>query len=337
MNGLGMGLPKGVHGRVPRRADLLEDSLKKAFTLIELLVVIAIIAILAAILFPVFAQAKTAAKKATGISNQKQIGLGFTMYMADNDDYYPRRRGCELNTSLNPKLNDGVLRCGGAAGFSHSMTWQTWQKYVMPYVKNVDLFFHPLRQKNQAEWDNNGQILNGFVINLSLMGASTSGFESMPWSGGNQSGLADVAATMMLMEMPNTYAVPFAVQSGSGTNNGSFTTETVYPMAIREYWKAIFYQSTSANNCTTNNNLDVVGAGPHQGVIIGFADGSAKFMSVPRFLGNTPTNNEYLPGVSFPAASHSSNCRRSTSAYTYSGGSATPNLNIPYPMWGIGR
>jgi prepilin-type N-terminal cleavage/methylation domain-containing protein len=61
----------------------------KAFTLIELLVVIAIIAILAAILFPVFAQAKLAAKKTTDLSNQKQIGTMLMMYATDNDDYYP--------------------------------------------------------------------------------------------------------------------------------------------------------------------------------------------------------------------------------------------------------
>src|SRR3954471_1981822 len=56
-----------------------------AFTLIELLVVIAIIAILAAILFPVFAQAKSAAKKTVCVSNQKQIAVASTMYCADND------------------------------------------------------------------------------------------------------------------------------------------------------------------------------------------------------------------------------------------------------------
>jgi len=60
--------------------------LKKAFTLIELLVVIAIIAILAAILFPVFAQAKNAAKNTTCVSNLKQIGLAAQMYLGDNDD-----------------------------------------------------------------------------------------------------------------------------------------------------------------------------------------------------------------------------------------------------------
>jgi len=62
---------------------------RKAFTLIELLVVITIIAILAAILFPVFAQAKAAAKKTQCLSNLKQLGLACQMYMADNDDCFP--------------------------------------------------------------------------------------------------------------------------------------------------------------------------------------------------------------------------------------------------------
>ncbi len=61
----------------------------KAFTLIELLVVIAIIAILAAILFPVFAQAKVAAKKAACISNVKQMATAAQLYLSDNDDLYP--------------------------------------------------------------------------------------------------------------------------------------------------------------------------------------------------------------------------------------------------------
>ncbi len=63
--------------------------MKRAFTLIELLVVIAIIAILAAILFPVFAQAKAAAKKTVCLSNVKQQALAFTMYANDNDDWTP--------------------------------------------------------------------------------------------------------------------------------------------------------------------------------------------------------------------------------------------------------
>ena len=64
----------------------MNPSKSRAFTLIELLVVIAIIAILAAILFPVFAQAKEAAKKTTSGSNLRQIGLAWTMYAGDSDD-----------------------------------------------------------------------------------------------------------------------------------------------------------------------------------------------------------------------------------------------------------
>ena len=63
-------------------------SSKRAFTLIELLVVIAIIAILAAILFPVFAQAKVAAKKTSVLSNAKQFGTSQMLYMSDADDLF---------------------------------------------------------------------------------------------------------------------------------------------------------------------------------------------------------------------------------------------------------
>lgn len=68
-------------------------NIKRAFTLIELLVVIAIIAILAAILFPVFAQAKAAAKKTSALSNVKQIGTSISIYIGDSDDVYPQGSG----------------------------------------------------------------------------------------------------------------------------------------------------------------------------------------------------------------------------------------------------
>lgn len=69
-----------------KQRSLGARGVTRAFTLIELLVVIAIIAILAAILFPVFAQAKAAAKKTACLSNVKNIGLGFQMYLSDYDD-----------------------------------------------------------------------------------------------------------------------------------------------------------------------------------------------------------------------------------------------------------
>jgi prepilin-type N-terminal cleavage/methylation domain-containing protein len=65
---------------------------RKAFTLIELLVVIAIIAVLASILFPVFSQAKEAAKKTACLSNLKQVGTSVLLYLSDHDDRMPDRR-----------------------------------------------------------------------------------------------------------------------------------------------------------------------------------------------------------------------------------------------------
>lgn len=70
---------------------------KPVFALIKLLVVIAITAILAAILFPVFAQAREKARQAACLSNLRQIGLGFSMYVQDYDEKLPDRRDLKLS------------------------------------------------------------------------------------------------------------------------------------------------------------------------------------------------------------------------------------------------
>jgi prepilin-type N-terminal cleavage/methylation domain-containing protein len=100
---------------------------KRAFTLIELLVVIAIIAILAAILFPVFAQAKAAAKKTVGISNMKQIGLASQLYMGDVDDVLPPLRW----------FNPADLSIPSTHGFYF------YPVLMQPYTKNTDMFLDP--------------------------------------------------------------------------------------------------------------------------------------------------------------------------------------------------
>jgi prepilin-type N-terminal cleavage/methylation domain-containing protein len=100
--------------------------MRRAFTLIELLVVIAIIAILAAILFPVFASAKAAAKKTQAISNYKQLGLALHLYVSDYDDTI-------FTTRDSP--------WGGFTGDPSEIA--TWPELLMPYMKNKGILFSP--------------------------------------------------------------------------------------------------------------------------------------------------------------------------------------------------
>ena len=89
--------------------------LHRGFTLIELLVVIAIIAILASILFPVFSQAKEAAKRTATLNNFKQVGTAMLMYVGDNDDCYP--------LAWSPDTTNGVWRSvAGSGGVSSYVT-----------------------------------------------------------------------------------------------------------------------------------------------------------------------------------------------------------------------
>ena len=88
---------------------------KSGFTLIELLVVIAIIAILAAILFPVFARARENARRSSCQSNEKQIALGFKQYIQDNNERYPASNGWDTAIFDYTKSN-AILKCPSAAG-----------------------------------------------------------------------------------------------------------------------------------------------------------------------------------------------------------------------------
>jgi prepilin-type N-terminal cleavage/methylation domain-containing protein/prepilin-type processing-associated H-X9-DG protein len=104
----------------------------KAFTLIELLVVIAIIAILAAILFPVFAQAKDAAKKSAGLSGVKQIDLGYLLYTSDVDDTYP----FSVTERYAPTYGTANDTAANAAVYSA-------RELLAPYIKSDQLWKNP--------------------------------------------------------------------------------------------------------------------------------------------------------------------------------------------------
>jgi prepilin-type N-terminal cleavage/methylation domain-containing protein/prepilin-type processing-associated H-X9-DG protein len=115
--------------------------LRRAFTLIELLVVIAIIAILAAILFPVFAQAREKARQASCLSNMKQLALGQLSYSQDYDE-----RFVLATNELGP--NNG-------ASAPATLYEITWVNFIQPYVKNHNVFIcasmKDARQANEPE------------------------------------------------------------------------------------------------------------------------------------------------------------------------------------------
>jgi len=102
----------------------------EGFTLIELLVVIAIIAILAAILFPVFARARENARRASCMSNLKQIGLGFMMYIQDYDEKFPPYL---INYTTSPTAPNGVTPSNPYA----------WSDALQPYIKSTQVYQCP--------------------------------------------------------------------------------------------------------------------------------------------------------------------------------------------------
>jgi prepilin-type N-terminal cleavage/methylation domain-containing protein len=110
---------------------------QRAFTLIELLVVIAIIAILAAILFPVFTQAKVAAKKTQALSQMKQLGMAVMMYASDYDDRFV------------PASNRGLPA---------SDPGRVWPPLILPYTKDKQIFIAPESRGSFVEsWNNRNE------------------------------------------------------------------------------------------------------------------------------------------------------------------------------------
>lgn len=109
----------------------MQQKNKKAFTLVEILVVVAIIAILAGILFPVFARAREGARRSSCQSNLKQLGLGVAQYVQDYNNKYP---------VLEDSGDGGMFSTGTPLALSNK---KTWADRILPYIKNRQVFHCP--------------------------------------------------------------------------------------------------------------------------------------------------------------------------------------------------
>jgi len=123
--------------------------MKKAFTLIELLVVIAIIAILAAILFPVFSQAKAAAKSTACLSNTKQMGLGVQLYLGDNDDRMFFRASTRVGST-----RAGIV----IPSTDPNAPAMKWWNQLNVYVKSKDMLHCPADRQPGGPTDTEFQV-----------------------------------------------------------------------------------------------------------------------------------------------------------------------------------
>lgn len=223
--------------------------MKKAFTLIELLVVIAIIAILAAILFPVFAQAKEAAKKASCLSNAKQLGTATKLYINDYDDvFYPHRFNCGGNASNNygasvvcpdyvgTQANGLNATAPDQSAYGNDANKRIYYVYLLqPYTKSYNLFvcpdtpnaFYPGSGKQVPSFNANGGKgnfnyggqnsygHNDFYISP---GANTSGGSANLPNPPSETSIPRIASTALLVDA-SYYGAGFDAANEAGVTN----------------------------------------------------------------------------------------------------------------------
>ncbi len=256
-----------------------EPFMKRAFTLIELLVVIAIIAILAAILFPVFAQAKVAAKKTADLSNLKQIGTATQIYMGDSDDLCPLEAGWnQAGTTWNYNSRALVPADWSSVVDNRSFSATSLpNNSIYPYTKNYDMFLMP-----GASMDYQPLAANYFVNPVKKPVSSTYTFNGL-LSSFSTTAVASVATTPI-------WWPGFSQAAGKGWSyaNPFLACDTASAACV--------FQASSGATCASGNG-GTSGMGTNtqgtawcfgKGENWTYADGHAKFKNG---LGQSLTNN----------------------------------------------
>ncbi len=287
--------------------------MKKGFTLIELLVVIAIIAILAAILFPVFAQAREKARQTSCLSNMKQLGTATGMYVQDYDEqFYPHRFNCKAGGSFvtcsqyvnNP---DAAKFTGGAEGRLY------WCFLLQPYIKNWGVFACPSNPNSFTPTAGGAPICNAQGCTGTAYGGQNSYGHNDAWlsPAGAFSGATGQPATVALAGVPRVsstimitdasyYGVVPDVYNQSGNTDISKLNgnEAAFIDAqggqYKYYWKNIgnsnwSYSGGEGGNLKVGNEAAAVTLGKTrhaQQINVQFADGHAKAVPYNKAVGD---------------------------------------------------
>jgi len=238
---------------------------KSAFTLIELLVVIAIIAILAAILFPVFAQAREKARGAACLSNTKQMGIALSLYAQDYDE---------------------VLPMGGNGGPTGANRWYHW---IAAYQKNRGINICPSAPgQRPGDYD-----VGGYGCNINVMG-----WAEYPVYNGRPPGKALAEIT----DVAGTFVISDCSQCTKGVLKQEPDTWNSFidPKRPSCDWQVTPPGAWDNNNATPYNSHDSWGNESrrpmprhNQGLSVIYADGHAKWSRLVQFLGPLPKGWPY--------------------------------------------
>lgn len=277
---------------------MYRSNSNKGFTLIELLVVIAIIAILAAILFPVFAQAREKARQTSCLSNIKQLTLGWIMYAQDYDENFPQW-----------KWADNYKSSWGDQGPTPNNATTLWTNAIFPYVKSAQVYGCPSDARNLTGQQSFG---GWFVYDDTLIGfpqallqAKLSYGASEPvtsLNGANALAAMDKPAETFLIADMNTplsgwagYNDWLAAEAENAPANDVRRTDVIVRVAFpkgpdclgtpfSDGGGNLYYNqdprlsqlTPNADSCARHSN----------GNNIGFGDGHAKFIQAKRTLNN---------------------------------------------------
>ena len=256
--------------------------MKRAFTLIELLVVIAIIAILAAILFPVFAQAKEAAKKTSDLSNVKQHALGIVMYASDSDDTFPR-------TVYTSDIN--------------LWGWQTphtWREAILPYLKNGSTIYTdgskhqtfaegaiwstPAKPTGRGVYQANNNLMPGMCQWDNAAGNNRC---DQNWDGTPTGNAPFPSVSMTELDAPAQIAAEWTVGVNPDWAASGDVADSSWWWWGGGQWPPVFTGPTSAEKWDADANFWPTWALPRyrytKGLNAGFADGHGKFVKKGAF------------------------------------------------------